>query len=165
MELPQDFVPKNNPGEKLEELLKGTKEKRTYEASNRKYEYSCDICGKLAGSIEFIFEEEHEDIILCWPSLELPKPKSVIVTQSFLGTATIPRDEEYLELIMDYLDNRDLKSVLKEFDGDNLAFYCPTCDKCYCGDHWRTRLVMEDFGWYDYTMGTCPEGHERMIDD
>jgi hypothetical protein len=47
---------------------------------------------------------------------------------------------------------------------DGLDGYCPECDKVYCKQHIRTRVVMDD-GFYDCTYGTCPEGHERIIDD
>ena len=47
------------------------------------------------------------------------------------------------------------------------AFYCSECNESYCWNCWQSRVVMdeEDPGWYDCTHGTCPKGHEKMIDD
>lgn len=71
--------------------------------------------------------------------------------------------------IKDMVEAKDL-SALHEFVKvyvtmeDGLDGYCPECDKAYCRKHVRTRVVM-DHGFYDCTYGTCPEGHERIIDD
>jgi hypothetical protein len=49
------------------------------------------------------------------------------------------------------------------FDG-GLDGYCPKCDKIYCRSHYNVREYWDD-GYYDYAMGTCPNGHERELDD
>lgn len=43
-------------------------------------------------------------------------------------------------------------------------FRCPACERCYCAGHWVEVPVFDD-GFYDFTTGTCPRGHETMIDD
>ena len=52
--------------------------------------------------------------------------------------------------------------LTKDFDG--LDFYCPECDNVYCEKHWVLNPVWDE-GFYDYTEGICPEGHERILDD
>jgi hypothetical protein len=47
---------------------------------------------------------------------------------------------------------------------DGLEFYCPDCDAMYCERHYRC-IPQWDEGFYDYTLGICPEGHERIVDD
>jgi hypothetical protein len=43
-------------------------------------------------------------------------------------------------------------------------FWCPTCAASYCGDCWWITEEMDE-GFYDYTSGRCPAGHERILDD
>ena len=50
-------------------------------------------------------------------------------------------------------------------DADFVAFHCSVCGKAYCGACWAIGPPEFDDGFYDYTMGTCPEGHEQMVDD
>ena len=42
--------------------------------------------------------------------------------------------------------------------------YCPDCDKIYCRKHYNVNVIWDD-GYYDYSEGTCPKGHKRIIDD
>lgn len=55
--------------------------------------------------------------------------------------------------------------ALFEVDTEFAPFYCPRCNACYCGEHWRHRDVFEDDGWFDCVRGICPHGHERMLVD
>jgi len=177
MKIPKTFVPDNSE-KKLEDMLKKEQENKLVKEvmlSNKKYDYYCDECGKFAGSIEILSGASKKSkkygsksSFYPWPFPPPPEKKSKkseIIIESFLNTATLYKDNDYLEKIVGYLEKDDLKSVLREFSGNNLAFYCPKCDKCYCGNHWSTRIVWESGGWYDYTMGKCPKGHKRMIDD
>ena len=54
--------------------------------------------------------------------------------------------------------------ALFELDFELAPFYCPACDRSYCGDHWHASDVFED-GVHDGIRGTCPEGHERLLED
>ncbi len=47
---------------------------------------------------------------------------------------------------------------------DGLDFYCPGCDAMLCEAHYRC-IPQWDEGFYDHTLGVCPEGHERILDD
>lgn len=47
---------------------------------------------------------------------------------------------------------------------DGLDAYCPGCDQIYCRIHYNASEVWES-GFYDYSKGTCPKGHSRIIDD
>jgi hypothetical protein len=68
--------------------------------------------------------------------------------------------------VRDALENSSAKQ-LYHVDPLWAPFYCYECQASYCWDCWRTFPVMDDEypGWYDYTEGFCPKGHERMIDD
>jgi hypothetical protein len=55
-------------------------------------------------------------------------------------------------------------AALHAIDPELAPFYCPECERSYCGAHWRREDVFEgDF--HDSIRGTCPEGHERMLED
>ena len=54
--------------------------------------------------------------------------------------------------------------ALYELDFELAPFYCPACDRSYCGEHWNATDVFED-GVHDSIRGTCPEGHERLLED
>ncbi len=47
---------------------------------------------------------------------------------------------------------------------DGLDFYCPDCDQVFCEAHMRC-VPFFDQGFYDFTLGRCPAGHERIVDD
>lgn len=73
------------------------------------------------------------------------------------------------ELLFPMLDRGDLAGVhgrmmsFKAFE-DGMDCWCPTCSRVYCRTHYRVREVYDD-GFYDVSMGTCPQGHERELDD
>ena len=55
-------------------------------------------------------------------------------------------------------------SGLHALDPELAPFYCPDCERSYCGDHWRREDVFEgDF--HEAIRGTCPVGHERLLED
>ncbi len=62
------------------------------------------------------------------------------------------------------LSPRALHAVICGAHRDGLDFYCPECDALLCEAHYRIRPVWDD-GFYDYALGSCPAGHERIVDD
>ena len=54
--------------------------------------------------------------------------------------------------------------ALHALDPELAPFYCPDCDRVYCGEHWARRDVF-DGDHHDSIRGTCPEGHERLLED
>ena len=50
-------------------------------------------------------------------------------------------------------------------DPDFVGFHCGDCKKIYCKNCWDIGPLQFDEGFYDYTSGTCPEGHEQTVDD
>ena len=50
-------------------------------------------------------------------------------------------------------------------DADFVAFHCRKCSRSYCQNCWRIGPPEFDDGFYDYTQGVCPEGHEQIVDD
>jgi hypothetical protein len=56
---------------------------------------------------------------------------------------------------------------IHSLDPEWVPFYCPQCEKSYCGACWTTSLVFDSEweNWLEEMRGTCPEGHERMLSD
>ncbi len=55
--------------------------------------------------------------------------------------------------------------ALYSIDLEYAPFFCPECNLCYCGAHCWRRDVFDEDGFHDCIRGTCPEGHERMLED
>jgi hypothetical protein len=107
--------------------------------------FSCSLCPQQAGVIELV----HLD-----GRVELQR-------RSFTGhlTAT-PTDLDPVRAAIRADDVRALHAM----DAEYTPFYCPTCDACFCADHWQTRDIFDN-GWHDSIRGTCPRGHERLLED
>jgi hypothetical protein len=53
-------------------------------------------------------------------------------------------------------------AALYALDRTWIPFYCPDCDRSFCGDHWNLKPT---FDWgFDHYSGTCPVGHPHFID-
>ena len=55
--------------------------------------------------------------------------------------------------------------TLHALDPELAPFYCPACHRTFCGDHWRRDDVFDEDGFHDAIRGTCPDGHERLLED
>jgi hypothetical protein len=55
-------------------------------------------------------------------------------------------------------------AALFALDFELAPFYCPQCDRSYCGAHWNTTDVFEG-DVHNSIRGTCPNGHERLLED
>lgn len=72
-----------------------------------------------------------------------------------------------IDVFKERLQNKDFKLIhefLVEKDYEGLDYYCPECDKIYCIDHYAISPIFEGV-FYDYSVGVCPFGHERWVDD
>ena len=118
------------------------------EAPGKSFHFLCAACGKIAGTLWL--EEVAESLKL--------------VRESFTGRLTLPLDPKASAEINQWLRERNAKA-LYDFDFELLPFYCPSCNLNYCSHHWSTRDVFDDDGWHDSIRGTCPGGHERMLED
>jgi hypothetical protein len=55
-------------------------------------------------------------------------------------------------------------SRLHALDAEYAPFWCPTCRHSYCAAHWTTGQVVDE-GFFDGIRGTCPAGHQRLLQD
>lgn len=90
----------------------------------------------------------------------------LLVEEGFLGKTSTRLGPAAAERVAQALERADA-AALYALDLEYAPFYCPTCEKVYCVDCWRTFLVFADDlpGWLEETRGTCPEHHERMLSD
>jgi hypothetical protein len=55
-------------------------------------------------------------------------------------------------------------AALWRADWETAPFWCPDCRSCYCAADWRAFPVFDD-GFYDCTVGSCPNSHRHTIGD
>lgn len=88
-----------------------------------------------------------------------------LTVESSSGTSRIAAPPARVEAVQAVLDGEapDVLALWK-IDEDLAPFYCYTCQLNYCPAEWRIYPLFDD-GYYDCTMGTCPAGHEILLDD
>lgn len=82
----------------------------------------------------------------------------------FMGTLTKFGSAEALVALFEAIDQGDFATAAS-LDGDFVAFHCGACEQVYCDRCWQLSPPVFDDGFYDYTLGTCPRGHEQVVDD
>lgn len=82
----------------------------------------------------------------------------------FIGTLTRFGDPRELTQLFEAVCAGDY-SAARSIDLDFVAFQCRACDAAYCDACWQLGAPVFDEGFYDYTPGTCPAGHEQVVDD
>lgn len=95
-------------------------------------------------------------------------PQGGLVLDFFLGTAWHAETGETLDAVqalivqgdIDPLAVREISWTLWEIT----PFFCPDCGLNYCSKDWDT-YVLVDEGFYDCSMGICPNGHRHTLDD
>ncbi len=103
-------------------------------------EIACAECGQPAAVVEADGDQFRRD--------------------TFTGLLTQPLTEAARAA----LHTTDPPLALYALDPELAPFYCPECRRAYCKDHWQTLNVF-DGDALDAIRGTCPRGHERMLDD
>ena len=82
----------------------------------------------------------------------------------FMGTVTRFGSPAELAALFEAVSAGDYGAA-RAIDVDFVAFHCRACDRVYCDTCWQLGLPVFDEGFYDYTLGTCPHGHEQVVDD
>lgn len=82
----------------------------------------------------------------------------VLERTTFTGTLTQAATDAVGAVIGD-------PAALHALDPELAPFWCPACAKVFCGAHWTVVDVFDDEGFHDAIRGTCPAGHERMLED
>jgi hypothetical protein len=108
--------------------------------------WTCDRCGQHAGTIELDDE-------------------GVLRRTSFTSALTLPQLEpDAVSRILEAVAAED-SAALFAIDLELTPWWCPTCERTYCGDHWLRWDTFDDEGFHEDIRGRCPEGHARMLED
>jgi hypothetical protein len=125
-------------------------------AYSRHFVAVCDCCGRAAAEFALLpASAEGEGLFHDRDRLE---------RTDFMGTVTKLGGGEELAALFEAIRRGDYETA-RQFDVDYVAYHCWECGKNYCQACWSVGPPVFDEGFYDYTMGTCPEGHEQMVDD
>lgn len=96
---------------------------------------------------------------ICWQEAGRLKIEGVQLRRtSFTSTLTQAATDDVRAAIAS-------AAALYALDPELTPFYCPDCTRSYCGEHWRRENVFEDDYFHEGIRGTCPEGHERLLED
>lgn len=115
--------------------------------------FHCSRCQKIAATVTLLSPERPESLSKSY----------TISIRDFIG---------HERMVMSPSSAAELGAILKQADPAALyqmerlwaPFYCPTCSRNYCVDHW-TVVPVYDEGFFDHSYGYCPEGHRRLIED
>ena len=120
---------------------------RIIQNSDIEYHLPCSVCGEIAVIFSFGALDVNIKGITCSATFEgnlKKKIMSCLKKENFAQIHALVRQKKTME--------------------DGLDAYCPDCDKIYCRKHYNVREIYDE-GYYDYSEGTCPNGHNRIIDD
>jgi hypothetical protein len=125
--------------------------------------FRCGACGEVAAVVRAVPAQRTVDM---GPPLGPQVPdRDGVVVDYFFGTAWKRADPATFADVREILSGEAPDpAALRRIDWELAPFYCPECGQNYCRADWRT-CVSFDQGFYDCTMGTCPRGHEHMVDD
>ena len=120
--------------------------------SDLEYHLPCSFCGDNA--VEFKIGESR-----------FSRVESLLFKGITHGTALKITLAEKLFKILENKDLLEIHNFMKKYHAyEGLDAYCPECNKIYCWEHYNAKEEYDD-SFYDCTMGICPKGHSRMIDD
>lgn len=116
----------------------------------------CARCGRAAAEIALLPASERGETL--WHD------KDRLERTDFMGSIVKFGDWETLTAFFELLARADYAAVRGD-DADFIAFHCHACGRVYCEQCWTIGAPVFDEGFYDYTLGVCPEGHEQIVDD
>jgi len=112
--------------------------------------FTCSVCGQMAGLVQLF-----------------NKPPYEIVRSGLLRNLQAAVTELDYARAFSAIASGDVREIYS-YDFELAPFFCPPCGKVYCASHWNIRNVFDNDDGYislDSVRGTCPHGHERMLQD
>ena len=116
----------------------------------------CSRCGRAAAELALLPAAAEGETM--W------RDKDRLERTDFLGSVVKFGDYAQLLELFETIARGDYAAA-READADFVAFHCRACERVYCAECWKLDSPVFDEGFYDYTLGTCPEGHEQVVDD
>jgi hypothetical protein len=130
---------------------------RVRRVSPTDYRLPCSVCAKDAASFS-IGRRVVYDVVL--------DKEDVLVYRGILTERAT--DVAASARVFQLLEAGDLARLDDELNPPRfpcgLDVYCPDCDRVYCRDHHAIQDEYDD-GFYDFSWGTCPQGHRREVND
>ncbi len=125
--------------------------------------FRCAACGEMAGVVRTVAAGRPVDM---GPPLGTQSQASDgVVVDYFGGTAWRHADAQTFQAVQAILTGEQPDPVaLHKIDWELAPFYCPDCDLNYCRPDWNAHILLDE-GFYDCTVGICPNGHRHTIDD
>jgi hypothetical protein len=121
--------------------------------NRQEYHMPCSVCGRKA--VEFRVGKSRWGEQECLAYTGITKYTELPLEQA--------------EEVFSLLQQSDLAGLhglvrKKKMLEDGVDAYCPNCDRIYCRTHYNVSEEWDE-GFYDFSYGTCPKGHKRIIDD
>lgn len=126
------------------------------------FEIFCDNCEKIVAVITLYSEGESKDDPR--PTLKISSGNWICHTTTYSFNGADLTKESLLH-IAKLLRQRRFKELARMDNDDIFGFFCRKCGKNYCFDCWRDIKPIFDGDFYDYTLATCPAGHQQEIND
>lgn len=125
--------------------------------------FLCAACGELAAVVRATPAEAPADM---GPPIGITaSDHDGVIIDHFIGTAWVATSRAALEAVQSLIDDGSVDPrALRDINWELAPFYRPDCQLNYCRNDWDTNVVLDE-SFYDYTMGTCPQGHQYMVDD
>ena len=143
LDIYKDIIPEIETLDHVEQVEK---------VSESEYNLRCSLCGKVA-------------VVLRLGIWTYTKTESLIYTGITHEVALSVKDAERIFKLLEKDNIAQVHSIIDDHPScEGIDAYCPECDKIYCWEHYNPIQEFDD-GFYDCTVGTCPKGHKRMIDD
>ena len=125
--------------------------------------FRCAVCGEMAAVVKAV--PAGGTAGMGPPLGRQSQDRDGIVVDYIGGTAWKADEAPSYQAVRDILSGQAPDpAALRRIDWELAPFSCPDCAQNYCRADCRTRVLVDD-GFYDRTMGRCPNGHEHMIDD
>jgi hypothetical protein len=122
----------------------------------------CSICGELAGELTVLRAGE----VIEPPRFLLPASGPAWCLEGFMGSDWAKCNESGIAALESAIRRNDFEALCA-IDFLLVPFYCQSCRASYCYKHWSRcpRFDPDLPGWYEDTVGWCPQGHRRLLDD
>ena len=115
----------------------------------------CSKCGKVAAEFAAFRAGEATGFMA---------NREHLLRTGWFGELLRPAAYESAVALLEKIRAGELIALAKD-DPDMFGFFCRKCCKSYCTACWQIGPPEFDDGFYDCTRGTCPEGHEQVLDD
>ncbi|MBI4146701.1 hypothetical protein HY489_05185 [Candidatus Woesearchaeota archaeon] len=129
--------------------------KRVIKKNEKEYQLLCQECGKIAATFDLGPGQLGKQIALNYNGIT--GYSHFDATDAPTIFARLEKDD--IDKIHTFLDKYSRRGVR------GIDAYCPECKKIYCQDHYKQYEERDEHNFYSCTYGTCPKGHQRIIDD